>query len=131
MATTFEEQIKEYDRRNDIHYFVYFSCNTFAWNVDVLQFKDISDIKTETYKNRTYYDTYAEAKAIADKLTEDDKDMNHIIARTIRKFTSELYKVEKDAGKNITFEQIQSLNAITDVAELVVRHLNQDFYKNV
>ena len=43
-----------------------------------------------------------------------DKDMNHIIARTIRKFTSELYKVEKDAGKNITFEQSQSLNAITE-----------------
>ena len=131
MATTFEEQIKEYDGRSDIHYFVYFSSNTFTWNVDVLQFKDISDIKTETYKNRTYYDTYAEAKVVADKLTEDDKDMNHIIARTIRKFTSELYKLEKDAGKDITFEQRQSLNAVNDVAELVVRHLTQDIYKNV
>ena len=52
---SFEEQVKEYDKRRDMHYYVYFSSASYTYRVDVRQFKKKSDLKEDCYKNKKYY----------------------------------------------------------------------------
>ena len=95
---SFEEQIKDYDKRTDMHYYVYFSSASYTYCVDVLQFKKKSDIKNDFYKNKKYYSTYAEAKAVADKLNEKDTDIGHLFGRAAREFEGKMYGLLKMGG---------------------------------
>lgn len=96
---SFEEQVKEYDKRKDIHYHVYFSSASYTYRVDVLQFKKKSDIKNDFYKNKKYYSTYAEAQAVADKLNEKDTDIGHLFGRAASEFEHKMYELLKN-GRN-------------------------------
>lgn len=62
------ETFKEIIARDDatLHYYVYLSYR--GWQVDVIQFNDISDVVNEYYKNKTYYNTYDEACVERDRL---------------------------------------------------------------
>ena len=50
----------------DIHYYVYMSYR--GWRVDEIMFNDISNVVDEYYRNKTYYNTYAEACVERDRL---------------------------------------------------------------
>lgn len=97
-SKTFEEKVKDYDARRDIHYYVYFSSASYTYSVDVLQFKKKSDIKDDFYKNKKYYSTYAEAQAVADKLNAKDTDVGHLFGRAAREFEHKLYELLKIGG---------------------------------
>ena len=95
---SFEEKIKDYDARRDIHYYVYFSSASYTYSVDVLQFKKKSDIKNDLYKNEKYYSTYADAQAVADKLNAKDTDVGHLFGRAAREFEHKMYELLKMGG---------------------------------
>ena len=115
---SFEEKIKDYDSRKDIHYYVYFSSASYTYCVDVLQFKKKSDIKNEFYKDKIYYSTYAEAKKVADKLNEKDTDVGHLFGRAASEFGHKVYKLLKmggmtDAQKHAIEAAYANVNALT------------------
>lgn len=121
MATkTFEERIKEYDARSDIHYYVYFSLASYKYEVDAIQFKKKSDLKNELYKNKKYYSTYLIAKQAAEKLNAKDTDVGHAFGRAAREFIDKLYQVEKmegitEAEKHLVNATIENMGALTKV----------------
>ena len=115
---SFEEQVKEYDKRRDMHYYVYFSSASYTYRVDVLQFKKKSDLKEDFYKNKKYYSTYAGAQAVADKLNAKDTDVGHLFGRAAREFEHKLYELLKrggmaDAQKHAIKASIENVQAIT------------------
>lgn len=117
---TFNQMIKEYDKRKDIHYYVYFSSATFTYNIDVMTFKKKSDIKNQYYKNLKYYNTYEKAKAVADKKTAEDKNIGHLIGRAIHNFHKEIDNIEKTAkNENISISQKEN-----DVMKNLISHSN-------
>lgn len=95
---SFEERIKDYDKRKNIHYYVYFSSASYTYRVDVIQFKKKSDIKNDFYKNKKYYSTYANAQAVADKLNAKDTDVRHLFGRAAREFEHKMYELLKMGG---------------------------------
>ena len=115
---SFEEQVKEYDKRRDMHYYVYFSTASYTYRVDVLQFKKKSDLKEDFYKNKRYYSTYADAQAVADKLNAKDTDVGHLFGRAAREFEHKMYELLKrggmaDAQKHAIKASIENVQAIT------------------
>ena len=115
---SFEEQVKEYDKRRDMHYYVYFSSASYTYRVDVLQFKKKSDLKEDFYKNKRYYSTYADAQAVADKLNAKDTDVGHLFGRAAREFEHKMYELLKrggmaDAQKHAIKASIENVQAIT------------------
>ena len=115
---SFEEQVKEYDKRRDMHYYVYFSSASYTYRVDVLQFKKKSDLKEDFYKNKKYYSTYADAQAVADKLNAKDTDVGHLFGRAAREFEHKMYELLKrggmaDAQKHAIKASIENVQAIT------------------
>ena len=74
---TFKEKINVYDAMPEIHYYLYKSCR--SWQIDVIKFNDISEIKNDYYKDKVFYDTFAEADAARDKLIIED-EYNNIAA---------------------------------------------------
>ena len=115
---SFEEQVKEYDKRRDMNYYVYFSTASYTYRVDVLQFKKKSDLKEDFYKNKRYYSTYADAQAVADKLNAKDTDVGHLFGRAAREFEHKMYELLKrggmaDAQKHAIKASIENVQAIT------------------
>ena len=115
---SFEEQVKEYDKRRDMHYYVYFSSASYTYRVDVLQFKKKSDLKEDFYKNKKYYSTYVDAQAVADKLNAKDTDVGHLFGRAAREFEHKMYELLKrggmaDAQKHAIKASIENVQAIT------------------
>lgn len=120
VAKTFEEQVKEYDARSDMHYFVYFSSASYSYTVDVIHFKKKSDIKSERYRNEKYYSTYLLAKQAADRLNDKDKDVGHAFGRAASEFKTKLYAAQKmegitDAQKSLIDAAIANMGALTKV----------------
>ena len=115
---SFEEQVKEYDKRKDMHYYVYFSSASYTYRVDVIQFKKKSDIKDEYYKNKKYFSTYLAAQQAADKLNAKDTDVGHLFGRAASEFEHKMYELLKmegmtDAQKHAIKASIENVQAIT------------------
>ena len=121
---SFEEKIKDYDSRSDIHYHVYFSSATYTYCVDVLQFKKKSDIKNEYYKDKKYYSTYAEAKKVADKLNEKDTDVGHLFGRAASEFSHKLYGLLKMGG--MTDAQKHAIEAANSNVQAITKLVNNE-----
>lgn len=123
---SFEEQVKEYDKRKDIHYHVYFSSASYTYRVDVLQFKKKSDIKNDFYKNKKYYSTYAEAQAVADKLNAKDTDVGHLFGRASREFEHKLYEILKMG--DMTDAQKHAIEAASANAQAITKLINNEHF---
>ena len=121
---SFEEKIKDYDARRDIHYFVYFSSATYTYSVDVIKFKKKSDIKDEYYKNKKYYSTYAEAQKVADKLNEKDTDVGHLFGRAAKEFRNKLYDLLKMA--EMTEAQKHAIEAANANVQAITKLVNEE-----
>lgn len=123
---SFEEKIKDYDARRDIHYFVYFSSASYTYSVDVLQFKKKSDIKNDFYKNKKYYSTYAEAQAVADKLNAKDTDVGHLFGRAAREFEHKMYELLKMGG--MTDAQKYAIEAANANVHALTKLINDEHF---
>lgn len=121
---SFEEKIKDYDARRDIHYLVYFSSASYTYCVDVIKFKKKSDIKNEYYKNKKYYSTYAEAHKVADKLNEKDTDVGHLFGRAAIEFRNKLYDLLKMAG--MTEAQKHAIEAANANVQAITKLVNEE-----
>jgi len=123
---SFEEQIKDYDKRKDIHYHVYFSSASYTYRVDVLQFKKKSDIKNDFYKNKKYYSTYAEAQAVADKLNAKDTDVGHLFGRAAREFEHKMSELLKTGG--MTDAQKHAIEAASANVQAISKLMNNEHF---
>lgn len=123
---SFEEQIKDYDKRKDIHYHVYFSSASYTYRVDVLQFKKKSDIKNDFYKNKKYYSTYAEAQAVADKLNAKDTDVGHLFGRAASEFEHKMYELLKMGG--MTDAQKHAIEAASANVQAISKLMNNEHF---
>lgn len=123
---SFEEQIKDYDARSDMHYHVYFSCASYSYCVDVLQFKKKSDIKNEFYKDKKYYSTYAEAKKVADKLNEKDTDVGHLFGRAASEFGHKVNELLKMGG--MTDAQKHAIEAAYANVQAITKLVNNEHF---
>lgn len=123
---SFEEQIKDYDKRTDIHYYVCFSAASYKYRVDVLQFKKKSDIKNDFYKKKTYYSTYAEAQAVADKLNEKDTDVGHLFGRAASEFEHKMYELLKMGG--MTDAQKHAIEAASANVHAITKLMNDEHF---
>lgn len=123
---SFEEKIKDYDARKDIHYYVYFSSASYTYCVDVLQFKKKSDIKDDLYKNKKYYSTYAEAQKVADELNEKDTDVGHLFGRAAIEFRKKLYDILKMAG--MTEAQKHAIEAANANVQAITKLVNDEHF---
>ena len=126
---TTEEKIAELDKRRDMHYYVYFSSSTYKHQVEVIQFKKKSDLKTEYYKNKRYFSTHANAKAYADKLNAKDKNISHLIGRAVSNFRQELddirHYIEKEK-RVITQNELYATRVLDDSTNLINKLLNKE-----
>ena len=126
---TFEEKIAEFDKRRDMHYFVYFSSSTYKYQVDVIQFKKKSDLKDKCYTDKRYINTHANAKAYADKLNAEDKNISHLIGRAVSNFRQELYDLRRDIEKEkrvISQRELESIRVLEDSTNLITKLLNKE-----
>lgn len=124
-----EEKIAELDKRRDIHYYVYFSSSTYKYQIDMIQFKKKSDLKSEYYKNKRYFSTHANAKAYADKLNAKDKNISHLIGRAVSNFKQELYDLRRNIEKEkriITHNELEAMRVFEDSTNLITKLLNKE-----
>ena len=123
-----EEKIAELDKRRDIHYYVYFSSSTYKYQIDMIQFKKKSDLN-EYYKNKRYFSTHANAKAYADKLNAEDKNISHLIGRAVSNFRQELYDLRRNIEKEkriITHNELEAMRVFEDSTNLITKLLNKE-----
>ena len=128
MSMTTEEKIAKFDKRRDMHYYVYFSSSTYKHQIDVIQFKKKSDLKNEYYKNKRYFSTHTNAKAYADKLNAKDKNISHLIGRAVSNFRQELYNLRHNIEKEkrvITQNERKAINVLEDSTNLITKLLNK------
>ena len=123
---SFEEQVKEYDKRRDMHYYVYFSSASYTYRVDVLQFKKKSDLKEDFYKNKKYYSTYVDAQAVADKLNAKDTDVGHLFGRAAREFEHKMYELLKRGG--MADDQKHAIKASIENVQAITKLLNNEHF---
>ena len=123
---SFEEQVKEYDKRRDMHYYVYFSSASYTYRVDVLQFKKKSDLKDECYKNKKYFSTYLAAQQAADKLNAKDTDVGHLFGRASREFEGKLQEILKMEG--MTPAQKCAVEAAQKNAQAITKLINNEHF---
>ena len=119
---TLEEQVEEFDANPEMHYYVYFSTSRYQYQVDVIHFKSVEDIKSKYYASLTYFDKYAEAKAEAEKMNNEDIDIRHLICRAIKVFDDSLFIIIDRHGTQ--------LNSLGRYATSVLRNMCQ-FVQNV
>lgn len=130
---SFEEQVKECDKRRDMHYYVYFSSASYTYRVDVLQFKKKSDLKEDFYKNKKYYSTYADAQAVADKLNAKDTDVGHLFGRAAREFEHKMYELLKRGGmanaqKHAIEGSIENIEGSIENVQKITKLLNNEHF---
>ena len=123
---SFEEQVKECDKRRDMHYYVYFSSASYTYRVDVLQFKKKSDLKEDFYKNKKYYSTYADAQAVADKLNAKDTDVGHLFGRAAREFEHKMDELLKMGG--MTDAQKYAIEAANANVHALTKLINEEHF---
>ena len=123
---SFEEQVKEYDKRKDMHYYVYFSSASYTYRVDVIQFKKKSDIKDEYYKNKKYFSTYLAAQQATDKLNAKDTDVGHLFGRAAREFEHKMYELLKMEG--MTDAQKHAIKASSENVQAITKLMNSEHF---
>ena len=126
---TFEEKIAEFDKRRDMHYFVYFSSSTYKYQVDVIHFQKKFDLTDNSYFFFCFFNTYANAKAYADKLNAEDKNISHLIGRAVSNFRQELYDLRRDIEKEkrvISQRELESIRVLEDSTNLITKLLNKE-----
>lgn len=116
---TLEERVKEFDANTEMHYFVYFSNHRCQYHVDVIHFKLLSDIKSKYYSALTYYDTYAEAMAEADRMNKEDTDIRHLICRAIKVFNDSLFTILDKHGSQLNSLGRTAVSILRDVCLFV------------
>lgn len=116
---TLEERVEEFDTNPEMHYYVYFSTSRYQYRVDVIHFKSLSDIKSKYYSALTYYDTYAEAIAEADRMNKEDTDIKHLICRAIRVFDDSLFTILDKHGSQLNSLGRYSVSVLRDVCLFV------------
>jgi hypothetical protein len=121
-----EDKIKEYDQREDIHYYVYFSSYTYTYCVDTLQFKKKSDIKNEYYKNQKCYSKYKDAQRVADALNEKDNDVGHLFGRAAHAFNHKILDVMETEG--ISDAQKHAIEAAYENVRAITKLLNNEHF---
>ena len=123
---SFEEQVKEYDKRRDMHYYVYFSIGTYTYRVDAIQFKKKSDLKNEYYRNKKYFSTYMDAQQAADKLNAKDTDIGHLFGRAAREFDHKMNELLKMGG--MTDAQKHAIEAASANAQALTKLMNNEHF---
>lgn len=116
---TLEEQIVEFDANPDMHYYVYFSSNTYQYKVDVIHFESFENIKSKYYASLTYYDTYAEAKAKADEMNKNDGNINHKVCRAIKVFLDSMQEIIETSNKELSPVGRRAVNVLRNMGEFV------------
>lgn len=116
---TLEEQVEEFDANQEMHYYVYFSTFRYQYRVDVIHFKSISDIKSKYYGALTYYDTYAEANAEADRMNKEDTDIKHLICRAIKVLDDSLFTILDKHGSQLNSLGRYAVSALSDMCQFV------------
>ena len=116
---TLEERVEEFDTNPEMHYYVYFSTSRYQYRVDVIHFKSLSDIKSKYYSALTYYDTYAEAIAEADRMNKEDTDIKHLICRAIRVFDDSLFTILDKHGSQLNSLGRYAVSILSDVCLFV------------
>lgn len=116
---TLEEQAEEFDANQEMHYYVYFSNASYQYRVDVIHFKSISDIKSKYYGALTYYDTYAEANAEADRMNKEDTDIKHLICRAIKVFDNSLFEITDKYGSQLNSLGRYSVSVLCNICQFV------------
>lgn len=117
---TLEAQVEEFDANPEMHYYVYFSTSSYQYRVDVIQFnKSISDIKSKYYRALTYYDTYAEATAEADRMNKEDTDIKHLICRAIKVFDDSLFEITDKYGSQLNSLGRYSVSVLSNICQFV------------
>ena len=116
---TLEEQIVEFDANPGMHYYVYFSSNTYQYKVDVIHFESFDKIKSKYYASLTYYDTYAEAKAKADEMNKNDSDVRHLICRAIKVFLDSTQEIIETSNKELSPVSRRAINVLRNMGEFV------------
>ena len=116
---TLEAQVEEFDANPEMHYFVYFSTFRYQYCVDVIHFKSLSDIKNKYYEVLTYYDTYAEANAEADRMNKEDTDIRHLICRAIKVFDDSLVTILDKHGTQLNSLGRTAVSILRDVCQFV------------
>lgn len=116
---TLEAQVEEFDTNPEIHYYVYFSTSRYQYRVDVIHFKSLSDIKSKYYSALTYYDTYAEAIAEADRMNKEDTDIRHLICRAIKVFDDSLFTILDKHGSQLNSLGRTAVSILRDVCLFV------------
>lgn len=120
---TLEEQVEEFDANPEMHYYVYFSTSRYQYHVDVIHFKSLSDIKS-VYSALTYHDTYAEAKAEADKMNKEDTDIRHLICRAIKVFDDSLFTIIDRHGSQLNSLGRYAVSVLRDMCQFVQNVMN-------
>lgn len=123
---SFEEQVKEYDKRRDMHYYVYFSSGTYTYKVDVIHFKRKSDLKNEYYRNKKYFSTYLAAQQAADKLNAKDTNVGHLFGRAAREFEHKMYELLKMEG--MTDAQKHAIEAASENVQAITKLMNNEHF---
>ena len=123
---SFEEQVKECDKRRDMHYYVYFSSASYTYRVDVIQFKKKSDIKNEYYKNKKYFSTYLAAQQAADKLNAKDTNVGHLFGRAAREFEHKMSELLKTGG--MTDAQKHAIEAASENVQAITKLMNNEHF---
>ena len=116
---TLEAQVEEFDANPEMHYYVYFSISSYQYRVDVIHFKSISDIKSKYYCALTYYDTYAEATAEADRMNKEDTDIKHLICRAIKVFDDSLFEITDKHGSQLNSLGRYSVSILRNICQFV------------
>ena len=102
-----------------MHYYVHFSTSRYQYRVDVIHFKLLSDIKSKYYSALTYYDTYAEAIAEADRMNKEDTDIRHLICRAIKVFDDSLFTILDKHGSQLNSLGRYAVSILRDVCQFV------------
>lgn len=116
---TLEEQIVEFDANPEMHYYVYFSSNSYQYKVDVIHFESLDRVSSKYYASLTYYDTYAEAKAKADEMNKNESDVRHLICRAIKVFLDSTQEIIETSNKELSPVSRRAIHALRGMGEFV------------
>lgn len=106
---------EQFDANPSMHYYVYFSSNSYKYSIDVMQFDDISEIKNKYYLKFKYYDTYVEAEAVANEMNANDTDIRHIICRKIVENMDEVSEIVNHNFTKLTQTELDSVKLINSM----------------
>lgn len=90
----------------------------------MIHFKSLSDIKSKYYSALTYYDTYAEVKAGADKMNKEEADIRHLICSAIKVFDDSLFTIIDRYGSQLNSLGCFAVSALRNMCQFVQNVMN-------